>query len=111
MALSDANKHLIRCAWEGTEAFDDQYDDWNEASFITKDPGSTCLSSVPAVDPLTGGECGLRPGYQGIVSESQQPSGCYEVINSAGAVYFNDASSSDQVTSSTAKPICKRVCE
>jgi len=108
IALSDANKHLIRCAWEGTEAFNYQYDDWNEASFITKDPDST---KCAAGTELTELECVLRPGNQGIVSESQQPSGCYEVINSGGAVYFNDASSSDQVTSSTAKPICKRVCE
>merc|ERR1711865_633566 len=110
-ALSDANKHLITCAWAGTSVFTDSYGyGWQhveEVSFITQDPGSKCAAGTE----LTAAECGLRPGYQGKYNWESNPLGCWEDITSAGAVYFNDASSTDQVTSSTAKPICKRVCE
>merc|ERR1711865_546064 len=120
MALSDANKHLIRCAWEGTEAFDDQYDDWNEASFIMKDQGST---KCAAGTELTESECEAHAGavagltYKNKIIQGEvslYPSGCWEYSdqgNLLGTVYFNEAPSSHQVTSASAAPICKRVCE
>ena len=120
IALSDANKHLIRCAWEGTEAFDDQYDDWNEASFIMKDQGST---KCAAGTELTESECEAHAGavagltYKNKIIQGEvslYPSGCWEYSdqgNLLGTVYFNEAPSSHQVTSASAAPICKRVCE
>merc|ERR1711865_943997 len=77
IALSDANKHLIRCAWAGTSAFADQYANWNEASFITKDPEST---KCAAGTELTEAECAAQAEYKNKVAVADvnlYPSGCW----------------------------------
>jgi len=116
IALSDANKHLIRCAWAGISAFEagtsDLYANWNEASFITKDPEST---KCAAGTELTEAECAAQAEYKNKVSQADlnlYPSGCWAYSGGGvPGVYFNDAPSSHQVTSSASAPICKRVCD